>query len=276
MEKLQSAIEKARVKRSGTPSTPAKPAAKLRRAASTGSNTLDTLWHDVPEFQPSPAHLEKQRIMTSTASAASTPFDILRTKILLQMRQNNWTRLAITSPTPGSGKTTMACNMAIGLGRQRDLRSMMFDLDLRKPRAAKALGMNLEHCVTSVLSGEVSVPEQGYRLGENVIMCLSNKVSEDPTSILLNAQTEERLDEIQEEYKPDLMLFDLPPMLVSDDTRAFLKLVDCALIVTRANQTRYSQFDKTEAEIAAHTNVLGVVLNGSGSFSEDEGDFYGY
>ena len=69
------------------------------------------------------------------------------------------------------------------------------------------------------------------------------------------------IDRIEARYKPDVMIFDLPSVLVNDDTRAFLKNVDCALIVVRANQTRYSQFDTCEREIAEHTNVLGVVLN---------------
>ena len=48
---------------------------------------------------------------------------------------------------------------------------------------------------------------------------------------------------------------------MGDNTRAFLKNVDCALIVARANNTKYGHFDACEREIAEHTNVLGVVLN---------------
>ena len=50
-------------------------------------------------------------------------------------------------------------------------------------------------------------------------------------------------------------------MLVNDDTRAFLKNVDYALIISRASVTKYSQFDMCAREIAEHMNVLGVVLN---------------
>ena len=57
------------------------------------------------------------------------------------------------------------------------------------------------------------------------------------------------------------MIFDMPSILVGDNTRAFLKNVDCALIIVRANGTRYGHFDACEREIAEHTNVLGVVLN---------------
>ena len=47
-----------------------------------------------------------------------------------------------------------------------------------------------------------------------------------------------------------------------DDARAFLQHVDCALILARADQTRYGDFDSCEREVGEYTNVLGVVLNG--------------
>jgi Mrp family chromosome partitioning ATPase len=83
----------------------------------------------------------------------------------------------------------------------------------------------------------------------------------DPTSVLLSHKTHAVLKEIEETYAPDVMIFDLPPVLVSDDTRAFLKDVDCALIVAKAEATSASQIDTCEREIAEQTNVLGVVLN---------------
>lgn len=57
------------------------------------------------------------------------------------------------------------------------------------------------------------------------------------------------------------MVFDLPSVLVNDDTRAFLKNADCALVIVRADMTTYSQFEMCRQEVKEHTNLLGVVLN---------------
>ena len=83
----------------------------------------------------------------------------------------------------------------------------------------------------------------------------------DPTTVLLAEQTSHTLEAVQATYDPDIMIFDTPSILVGDNTRAFLKNVDCALIVALANNTRYGHFDACEREVAEHTNVLGVVLN---------------
>lgn len=219
------------------------------------------IWASIPEVSPSGRALTDHRVVAGNASQVSTPFDILRTKILLQMQQNGWTRLAITSPMPQSGKTTTACNLALGLGRQSGLRTILFDFDLQDPSVGEFLGIQPKHSISELLSEEVPFGQQAVRVGENVAVSLSSKVEKDPTRILLASKTHKVLDSVQSTYAPDVMIFDVPSTLVGDNTRAFLKNVDCALIVTRANDTRYGHFDACEREVAEYTNVLGVVLN---------------
>ena len=66
---------------------------------------------------------------------------------------------------------------------------------------------------------------------------------------------------IEEAYQPDLVLFDLPPLLSSDDTLGFISNIDCALIVAMAERTTAQNIDLCESELAAHSNVAGIVLN---------------
>jgi len=262
MEKLQAALEKARSKRNDGPPAQTTAARPRTPQASAGQGTHeDRLWNDLPMIPLSARTLEEHRIVTREASLQATPFDVMRTKILLQMQQNNWKRLAITSPMPKSGKTTMACNLALGLGRQHKLRSMLFDLDLNDPSVGTFFDHQVDNPISEVLTGRVAFADQAVRIGDNSAVSMSSHIQDDPTRILLSETTEAVLDQIQDDYKPDIMIFDLPSMLVGDNTQAFLKNVDCALIVARANSTRFGQFDTCEREISENTNVLGVVLN---------------
>lgn len=257
MEKLQAALEKARQNRGDS----APPVRQKPALGGGGGGAVPPHWAALKPLEIDPDQLERHRVVTREAGAKATPFDILRTKVLLQMRQNGWTRLAITSPTPRSGKTTTACNLALGLGRQRDLRSMLLDTDLRDPSVGAFFNARPDRSIGDVFSGEVDFADQALRIGDNVAVSMAREPERDPTRLLLAEETAEVIDRIEARYKPDVMIFDLPSVLVNDDTRAFLKNVDCALIVIRANQTRYGQFDTCEREIAEHTNVLGVVLN---------------
>lgn len=258
MEKLQSALEKARAKRGdASPRSrhftgPQRSPSKDRRAE---------LWNEFETFTPSEETLRRNLVMTAQASNDATPFDILRTKVLLQMQQNNWKRLAITSPMPGAGKSTLACNLAMAFGRQQGLRAMLLDFDLRTPRIHEYFQYKTNRSIEPFLEGRTTAKEQAVRIGDNLAVFASGQSIADPSRILLSDDMDEVLDEVQNTYQPDIMIFDLPSVLVSDDARAFLNSVDCALIVVRANKTRYSQFDRCEREVAEHTNVVGTVVN---------------
>ena len=258
MEKLQAALANARKARGSNTSSPLQSRPKRRVSHSV---MLDQKWEELRPFTPSASVMTKHRIVTNEATEAATPFDILRTKILLQMKENGWTRLAVTSPMPSAGKTTTSCNLALGLGRQKELRSMLFDLDLRDPSVHSFFEQQPNKSIGSLLQGNAMFQEQALRVGSNVAISMASYAERDPTRLLLSEDSRDKLDEIQEEFEPDLMIFDLPSVLVGDDTRAFLKNVDCALIVVRAGMTRYGQFDVCEQEVAEQTNVLGVVVN---------------
>lgn len=256
MEKLQAALEKARNRRE----TGAQVAPRTATQAPKGREK-SYLWAKLKEIEPAGPAMHEHHVVTRQASQKATPFDILRTKILLQMRQNGWKSLAITSPMPKSGKTTMACNLTLGLGRQSELRTMLFDLDLQDPSVKDFLGHTPEAHIADMLCGKISFEEQAVRVGDSVAISMAARRESDPTRVLLAEQTAQTLEAIQSAYAPDIMIFDTPSILVGDNTRAFLKNVDCALIVARANNTKYGHFDACEREIAEHTNVLGVVLN---------------
>ncbi|MBT8414520.1 MAG: CpsD/CapB family tyrosine-protein kinase [Boseongicola sp.] len=277
MEKLQAALAKARAQRDGDPvprgSKPELSArAKSRRTAETEAQ--DSVWGAVPLFEPTTRRMHQSRIFAADASNEGTHFDILRTKLLLEMRRNNWKRIAITSALAGSGKTTTACNLIAGFGRQPEVRCMLFDVDLRRPSVAKFFGAAPENGLVDVLEGKVRFEDQAVRLHPNTIVSMTNRPLRDPSQLLSKQQTAETLDEVQDTYQPDIMLFDLPPVLVSDETRAFLKLVDAALIVAASDTTSVAQVDEVEREVSEYTNVAGVILNKCRFM--DEGYGYSY
>lgn len=279
MEKLQAALEMARRKRAegGAPDAVERPQAPLaghsaavpgKAPASHAPTGLDALWSSLPEAEINQKAMIQSRILSRQASVESTPFDVLRTKILFQMRQSGWRRLAITSPLPRCGKTTIATNLAIGLGRQPELRTILFDFDLRDPSVANKLGIAQPPAMAPLLRGERPFADHACRIGPNLALALSGVPDPDPTRLLMSDSTRRTLAAVQADYEPDIIIFDLPSILIGDDARAFLQHVDCALIVARAEQTRYGDFDSCEREVAEYTNVLGVVLNG---YRQDKG-----
>ena len=278
MEKLQKALNKAREQRSSTDARSPKPHVKQpplqKKAANSAKKATPPLWDELTPYEPNPDLLSRNRILTLNSGADTNPFDVLRTKIFLLMRENGWTRLAITSPNSDCGKTTTACNLAIGFSRQRDTLTMLFDFDLRNPAVANMLGRKPNHGIKAMLTGDVPPQDQMLCLRGNVALSLSATAISDPTQLLLSKRTTDMLDKVQNDFDPDIMIFDLPSMFAADDARAFLKNADCALILARAEYTTMAQLDTCERQVAEHTNVLGIVLN-SCRHADVEGAYFG-
>jgi capsular exopolysaccharide synthesis family protein len=282
MEKLQKALQKAREQRSSQNNWTKQ--GDLASAAATVPHTssqtddaqgCELLWEALKPFNPSQKAIERNRIVAASAGPLATSFDILRTKTQLLMQKNNWSRLGITSPSEACGKTTLACNLAFSFARQSEMRVVLMEFDLRQPSMSQVLAATPKHDITEMLSGDVPFADQVLRIGDNVAVAMATKTSQEATSILQRRQTHATLAKIEEIYAPDLVIFDLPPLLVGDDTRAFLKDIDCSILVARAEATTVAQIDTCEREIAEHSNFLGVVLN-QYRYAEDVGDYGAY
>ncbi len=98
MEKLQAALDKARRERQGKAPVADAPAGQ----PGVKPGGIEALWSGLAPFDVSPKVLEQHRVVTRDAGPSAAPFDILRTKILVQMRKQGWKRLAITSPMPSN------------------------------------------------------------------------------------------------------------------------------------------------------------------------------
>jgi Mrp family chromosome partitioning ATPase len=201
-------------------------------------------------------------------------FDVLRTNILRQMRANGWKRLAITSPTPGCGKTTTSLNLGFSLGRLHDLHTLVIEADLRRPAMRSCLRLKPKHMFATFMSGEAAAQDHLAAYGKGLAFGTNFGPLRNSAELLASQGVGEKLAELDRLYAADLTIFDMTPMLVSDDTIAFLHNVDCTLLVAAAGVTTTAQIDRCERALAEQTNVLGVVLNKCRYMAPDEN--YGY
>jgi protein-tyrosine kinase len=67
---------------------------------------------------------------------------------------------------------------------------------------------------------------------------------------------------IKERYPNRIVIYDLPPVLATDDALSFLPQVDAALMVIGEGRTRREDLLRC-LELLRDTPILGTVLNGS-------------
>lgn len=277
MDKIQAAIAKARAAReegNGRPSgekprphprSPAQQSRILAKPVPEPPAERAQIWQPLATFAPPAKQMARHRIVSFDNSATKSPgtieFDMLRTKILQQMRANDWTRLAITSPGAHCGKTTVALNLAFSFSRQPEICSIVAEMDMRRPSMAKTFGVSGDTGFASVIDGKADFADIAMRPRPNLALAMNYAPARNTSELLQSTKVGRVLFDIEETYKPDLIIFDTPPMLLSDDTMAFMGHVDCVLLVAAAESTSVGEIDTCERDLATQTNVLGVMLN---------------
>ena len=279
MDFIQSAIERARRDRRSGGATVAEtragaPIPKIVDAEPTPDRS--ELWATLADFAPRPANLERNLIVTHRRGPDTAHFDMIRTRLLHQMRANDWRRVAITSPGVACGKTTLALNLAFSMARQPDIFTLLAELDLRRPSIARFLCVSRPRQFARVLAGQ-DVPENHLlRIGDNLAVAINTAPVANAAELLQATAAGHAMDALEARYAPDIVICDMPPMLLTDDTLAFLDQIDCALLVAAAERTTMAEIERCSADLAARTNFLGVVLNKCRYLERSEGYGYGY
>lgn len=219
-------------------------------------------WNGIEPLELTQRDLERHRIVTQDRTdRAHVAFDVLRTRLMRAFQKHGWSRLGITSPNPRCGKTFVATNLALSLSRQSDLRVVLMDLDLRKPRIAETLGIRHPEPAKWFLSGDVPAEDYLRRVGHNLAVGLNGERVRDAAELLLAPRTASALETMLATLAPDVVIYDLPPLLTSDDVLGFLPQLDCVLLVVGGGRTRPEQVSECERLLADQTHLLGVLLN---------------
>lgn len=274
VERLKQAIEKARQARAegsvpATPTGPSQAGQASRAIADQGEN----LWDTLPLFTPDPERLKASRIVSAeNGSTGRLAFDVLRTRVLRPCLDNGWTRIAVTSPTKGCGKSLVSLNLAFSIARNPDLRLVLADVDLRSPSMAKLLGVSLESELSDYLTGEAALEKTVQRVTPRLAVMGNHSPVRDSTELILAQTTGHTLAEARRRLRPTVMLFDLPPLLGCDDAQAFLPHVDAVLLVIGGGMTTAQDINDCERLLEGGPHYLGVILNRAEDVDSD--DYY--
>ena len=188
-------------------------------------------------------------------------FDLLRTRLRHTAQENRWTNIAIASPTSGCGNTFTAVNLALSLARIPSSRTMLMDFNLRNPGVADMLGMTPRGPMRDYLRGKTPMRDHIVRVGDTLALGLNEGAETDAAETLQDPDTDLTLSRMRAALRPELVLYDMPPMLEHDDVSAFLPQLDGVLLVSDGTQTMARQLVECERMLDGQVQLLGVILN---------------
>jgi Mrp family chromosome partitioning ATPase len=214
-------------------------------------------------FTPDAAALESNRIVDPVRNpAAVAAFRMLRTQVMHRMEDNGWRTIAVLSPRADDGKTTTAINLAITLANDRRHTVLLVDCDLRKPAIGAALGINPEFGIDDLLLGDARVDQCLYHPEgfDRLVVLPARSTLANSSEALAGPRGRKLVTELRGRYPERIIVFDLPPVLGTDDALAFLPLVECGLVVVAERATPRDDLLRC-MELLRKTPILGTVLN---------------
>jgi Mrp family chromosome partitioning ATPase len=208
--------------------------------------------------------LKSNRIITHDyAEPNAAAFDMLRTQVLQAMDPKDWRFLGVTSPTQGCGKTVTAVNLALSIARQPERSVLLVDLDLRKPRLATSLGLQIDKGVLTALDNRTSLAEATIQVcigSQSLTVLPTESPTRGSSDRMASRAMRSLLQQIKQYHASGIVIFDLPPVLPSDDVLTIAPQLDCLLLVAAVGDSSISEIDQTNKRLQS-SEILRIVLN---------------
>jgi len=210
--------------------------------------------------------------------AEAEAFGLIRAHLRVSYRRlsgvaSDLRTVAVASPAPGDGKTTIARNLAEAAARLGS-RVLLLEVDLRHPTLAEQLNIQSGPGLTGALTGVASMseatvsiaveaaPGEGLRGRSLDVLVAGSLLPANPGELLESHAMDAVLTSASSAY--DLVVIDTPPLTAVSDAFPLLTKVDGVVIVGWIGRSRRDAAEQLHQVLTGSSiSLLGVIANGS-------------
>jgi len=184
--------------------------------------------------------------------------------------------MMMTSALPGEGKTFSTLNLALSLARERDLDVLVVDADVAKPQVSGLFKLDKAPGLLEALSDD-SIDIESLVLRTDVFglsfLPAGRCEGDVATELLASVRMQDTLLRLVSRADNRVILFDSPPLLLTNEARVMASIVGQVIMVVRAGVTPQQAVLEAIGYIG-EDRPIGLVLNQSKASAP--GSYYGY
>lgn len=183
--------------------------------------------------------------------------------------------IMVTSALPGDGKTFSSINLALSMSLERDVSVLLVDCDVAKRHVGDITGLENDAGLLDALVDESSDIES-LVVATNMpgfSILPAGRRTEGTAELLSSNRMRQVMIELCLHDPHRILLLDSPPLLITNEGRALLKIAGQVVLVMRAGHTPSHAVQDAVALIGAD-QAGGIILNHVG-LGAGEG-YYGY
>ena len=184
--------------------------------------------------------------------------------------------IMITSALPGEGKTFSSINLAMSMAMEVDTAVLLIDADVVRPSVFNRLGINIKPPGLLDLLTHDDLPLHEALVSTNVPklhLMGSGERNQRSTELLASTAMDRLLARLSREYPDHVVIFDAPPLLLTNESPVLATKVGQVVVVVEAMKTRRSVVQQAFAALK-NCPVVHSVLNKCDEATE--GRRYGY
>ncbi len=205
----------------------------------------------------------KAKVLESPKSAASEAFRALRTNLSFLSQGEDSLMITSTSTISGEGKTTISINLGAVMSLTGK-KTIIVDLDMRKPQLHKRLQLSNLKGISSVLAKKEKLSDviQHIQHAEyaGLDFISSGPIPPNPSELIESDMMDQIIKELRAEY--DIVFFDTPPVGLVTDALLILPKSDVSIYVVRAGYSEKEFLQNVERIVEEYDiKGLGIVLN---------------
>jgi polysaccharide biosynthesis transport protein len=218
-----------------------------------------------------PLHESTARLLPSTrqGSVYWESYRALRTSLLFSPEKRPHSIL-VTSAVAGEGKSTSAVNLAIALAHT-GARTLILELDLRRPHLAGSLGLRHDVGISRYLAGQTPLhTEIQPSTVPNLFVVTSGPIPPNPPELIGSSRMLAGLELLKRHF--DFVVIDGPPVTPLADALVIAPQVSGVVLVVGARTSAAVAQKGRNYLRSVNANLLGVLVN---SVKTDLTDAYG-
>jgi receptor protein-tyrosine kinase len=171
-------------------------------------------------------------------------------------------QIMVTSALPGEGKTFFSINLAISMAAEVDRSVLLVDADVIHPTLFQRVGLQPGEGLQDLLMNpEIDVSDLVLETNVPKLSLLSAGTRNDrATELLASDSMEVLLARLETRFPQHVILFDGPPLLVTNEAKVLATRVGQVVMVVEANKTARNAVAQAFACVE-HCPVVLSVLN---------------
>ena len=221
---------------------------------------------------------EEYKIVVGGEKSLAFGYDRLKDNMLYINADGKKRVIQVESSIQHEGKTTIACNLAVCLGKTNK-KVVVLDLDFRRPRVHRTFDRSVDDGLAEYILGNLTL-EQIIKATdyENVEIITRGARVYNSSLVFLSDKFKKLIAALKKKY--DFVILDCPPVLQVSDYIHISKVADGVLFVVAYGQTTKSQAAEAVKEIKKNgTEIFGSVFSMCDKVGDDNyayGYKYGY